>query len=80
MKQRHRKHRRPVRELWTSPLLMHLTPMPDIAPMTGRPWALPYHVRWISLDEANTLYPSIRSAPESAAADPCTAPRSPTGS
>lgn len=59
MKQRHRKHRRPVRDLWSFRLPERLTPMPHIDPMTGHPWALPFHVRWISLDEAKALYPPV---------------------
>lgn len=65
MKQRHRKHRRPVRD-GGPPKIEWLRPYPDIDPMTGQPWALPFHVRWISLDEAKALYPPVDPGPKPA--------------
>lgn len=49
-----------------APRLERAMPMPNIDPMTGQPWALPFHVRWISLDEAKALYPPVDPAPKPA--------------
>lgn len=69
MKQRHRKHRRPVRDTgWyaCARRLEAITPMRGLDPMTGQPWAFPYHIRWISFDEAAALWQPVDPGPKPA--------------